>query len=40
MLWQFAIDCIFEGGVDFDMLNPDPAISSALLNRLVLPPAT
>ena len=39
MLWQFAIDCIFEGGVDFDMLNPDPAIASALLNRLALPPA-
>ena len=37
MLWQFAIDCLFEGGVDFDMVNPDPAIASALLNRLVLP---
>jgi hypothetical protein len=37
MLWQFAIDCIFEGGVDFDMVNPDPAIASALLNRLVFP---
>ena len=39
MIWQFAIDCLFEGGVDFDMLNPDPAIASALLNRLVFPPA-
>ena len=38
MIWQFAIDCIFEGGVDFDMLNPDPGIAAALLNRLVLPP--
>lgn len=37
MLHQFAIDCIFEGGVDFNMVNPDPAIASALLNRLVLP---
>lgn len=37
MLWQFAIDCLFEGGVDFDMVNPDPAIASALLNRLVFP---
>lgn len=37
MIWQFAIDCIFEGGVDFDMLNPDPGIAAALLNRLVLP---
>jgi hypothetical protein len=39
MLWQFAIDCLFEGGVDFDMVNPDPAIAAALLNRLVFPPA-
>jgi hypothetical protein len=37
MLWQFAIDCLFEGGVDFDMVNPDPAIAAALLNRLVFP---
>lgn len=37
MLWQFAIDCVFEGGVDFDMVNPDPGIASALLNRLVFP---
>jgi hypothetical protein len=37
MIWQFAIDCIFDGGVDFDMLNPDPAVATALLNRLVLP---
>lgn len=37
MLWQFAIDCLVDGGVDFDMVNPDPAIASALLNRLVLP---
>lgn len=40
MLWQFAIDCLFEGGVDFDMVHPDPAIAAALLNRLVFPPAT
>lgn len=37
MIWQFAIDCVFEGGVDFDMINPDPLISTALLNRLVVP---
>lgn len=37
MIWQFAIDCLFEGGVDFDMINPDPGIATALLNRLVLP---
>jgi hypothetical protein len=40
MLWQFAIDCLFEGGVDFDMVNPDPAVAAALLNRLVFPPAS
>lgn len=39
MLWQFAIDCLFEGGVDFDMINPDGAIATALLNRLLIPPA-
>jgi hypothetical protein len=39
MLWQFAIDCLFEGGVDFDMVNPDPAVAAALLNRLIFPPA-
>ena len=39
MAWQFAIDCLFEGGVDFDMVNPDPSIESALLNRLIVPPA-
>jgi len=38
MMWQFAIDCLFEGGVDFDMLQPDPAVAAALLNRLALPP--
>jgi hypothetical protein len=37
MAWQFAIDCLFEGGVDFDMVNPDPQIATALLNRLVIP---
>jgi hypothetical protein len=37
MLWQFAIDCLFSGGIDFDMVNPDPAVASALLNRLVFP---
>lgn len=37
MLWQFAIDCLFEGGVDFNMVNPDPAIAAALLNRLIFP---
>lgn len=37
MAWQFAIDCLFEGGVDFDMVNPDPAVANALLNRLVVP---
>ena len=37
MIWQFAIDCLFEGGVDFDMINPDPAVAAALLNRLVFP---
>ncbi|HKR67198.1 MAG TPA: hypothetical protein VJZ00_25960 [Thermoanaerobaculia bacterium] len=40
MLWQFAIDCITDDGVDFDRLNPDPAIASALLNRLAFPPAS
>lgn len=39
MAWQFAIDCLFEGGADFDMVNPDPTIESAFLNRLVVPPA-
>jgi hypothetical protein len=39
MLWQFAIDCLFDGGVDFDMINPDPMVAAALLNRLVIPPA-
>lgn len=37
MIWQFAIDCLFEGGVDFDMLNPDAAVNNALRNRLVVP---
>lgn len=39
MIWQFAIDCIFDGGVDFDMINPDPVIEGDLMRRLVLPPA-
>lgn len=38
MIWQFAIDCLFSGGVDFDMVNPDPVVAAALLNRLVIPP--
>lgn len=39
MIWKFAYDCMpFEGGTDFDMINPDPAIATALLNRLILPP--
>ena len=38
MIWQFAIDCLTDGGVDFDMINPDPAVATALLNRLVIPP--
>lgn len=38
MAWQFAIDCLFEGGVDFDRINPDPAVATAMLNRLVFPP--
>jgi hypothetical protein len=37
MLWQFAIECVTADGVDFNMLNPDPAIASALMNRLVFP---
>jgi len=37
MLHQFAIDCVFEGGVDFNMVNPDPAVAAAFLNRLVFP---
>ncbi|HEX8408747.1 MAG TPA: hypothetical protein VF883_07780 [Thermoanaerobaculia bacterium] len=37
MLHQFAIDCVFQGGVDFNMVNPDPAVAAALLNRLVFP---
>ena len=37
MAWQFALDCLFAGGVDFDMINPDPLIETALLSRLVLP---
>jgi hypothetical protein len=40
MLWQFAIECLIADGVDFNMVNPDPAIASALLNRLVFPPAS
>ena len=39
MLWQFAIDCLFEGGADFDMVNPDAEIANALTNRLVMPAA-
>jgi hypothetical protein len=39
MLWQFAIDCLFDGGADFDMVNPDAEIASALTNRLVVPAA-
>lgn len=38
MIWQFAIDCLVEAGIDFDMINPDPAVATALLNRLLLPP--
>jgi len=38
MLWQFAIDCISADGIDFDMVNPDPQVTTALMNRLVLPP--
>lgn len=39
MAWQFAFNCMqFEGGVNFDMLHPDAAITTALLNRLLLPP--
>lgn len=36
--WQFAIDCIIAGGVDFNMINPDPVIEAFLLSRLILPP--
>jgi len=39
MLWQFAIDCLFDGGADFDMVNPEVEIANARLNRLVLPTA-
>jgi hypothetical protein len=38
MAWQFAIDCLIPDGIDFNMINPDPAITTALLNRLLLPP--
>jgi hypothetical protein len=38
MAWQFAIDCLIPDGIDYDMINPDPAIATALLNRLLLPP--
>jgi hypothetical protein len=37
LLWQFAIDCLTADGIDFDMVNPDPA-ATALLDRLILPP--
>lgn len=37
MAWQFAIDCLFDGGVDFDVVNPDSQAATALLNRLVIP---
>lgn len=37
MIWQFAIDCLVAGGVDFDLVNPDSRIATALLNRLVIP---
>lgn len=37
MAWQFAIDCLVEGGVDFNRINPDPPVATALLNRLVIP---
>lgn len=37
LAWQFAIDCVVAGGVDFNMVHPDPANESALLNRLVVP---
>lgn len=39
MAWQFAIDCVVAGGVDFNMVHPDPTVESALLNRLIVPPA-
>jgi hypothetical protein len=38
LLWQFAIDCLTADGIDFDMVNPDPAAETALLDRLILPP--
>lgn len=37
LLWQFAIDCLVPDGIDFDMVNPDPAATNALLTRLLLP---
>jgi hypothetical protein len=37
--WQFAIDCIVAGGVDFDMINPDPRLETFLLSRLIVPPS-
>lgn len=36
--WQFAIDCIIAGGVDFNMIHPDPVTEALLLSRLILPP--
>jgi hypothetical protein len=36
--WQFAIDCIVAGGVDFNMINPDPVSEALLLSRLIIPP--
>ena len=36
--WQFAIDCLVAGGVDFNMINPDPVVEALLLSRLIIPP--
>ena len=40
LLWQYAIDCPDGKGVDCDLLSPDPAVQSLLLDRLIMPKAT
>lgn len=37
LLWQYAIDCPDGNGVDCDLLSPDAAAQSTLLDRLIVP---
>ena len=37
LLWQYAIDCPDGNGVDCDLIAPDEAAQSMLLDRLIVP---